>query len=172
MATNLEFIKKVTSTDVVSVSYTDLFNTNYDVFELFIDLQYNGASYLDMQLLDSSGSVLTGSHYDVAVLEMRSDAAFVEYKYTSSTIWRGLGGYLNNVNAGYGMKMKVYNPTSTSSYTYATSQSNSPLTSAMFGNKAIATYKATDGVYGLKIFGSGGGSTTFDFLNVAVYGVK
>jgi hypothetical protein len=42
----------------------------------------------------------------------------------------------------------------------------------MFGNKAIATYKATDGVYGLKIFGSGGGSTTFDFLNVAVYGVK
>jgi hypothetical protein len=70
------------------------------------------------------------------------------------------------------MKMTVYNPTSTSSYTFATSQSNSPLTSAMFGNKAIATYKATDGVYGLKIFGSGGGSTTFDFLNVAVYGVK
>ena len=172
MATNLEFIKKVTSTDVVSVSYTDLFNTNYDVFELFIDLQYNGASYLDINLLDSSGNILTGSHYDVAVLEMRSDSAFVEYKYTTGAIWRGLGGYLNNVNAGYGMKMTVYNPTSTSSYTFATSQSNSPWTSAMMGNKAIATYKATDGVYGLKIFGSSGGSTTFDFLNVAVYGVK
>jgi len=172
MATNLEFIKKETSTDVVSVSYTDLFNTNYDVFELFIDLQYNGASYLDIYLLDSGGSVLTGSYYDVAVLEMRSDSAFVEYKYTGSTIWRDLGGYINNVDAGYGMKMTVYNPTSTSSYTFATSQSNSPLSSAMFGTKGIAVYKATDGVYGLKINASGGGATTFDFLNVSVYGVK
>ena len=103
---------------------------------------------------------------------MRSDATFGEYKYTSGTIWRGLGGYLNNVNGGYGMKMTVYNPTSTSSYTFATSQSNSPESAGMQGTKGIAVYKATDGVYGLKIQASGGGATTFDFLNVAVFGVK
>tara|TARA_R100001086_G_scaffold80226_1_gene39123 strand:+ start:781 stop:1299 length:519 start_codon:yes stop_codon:yes gene_type:complete len=172
MATNLQFIKKETSTDVVSVSYTDLFNTNYNVFELFIDLQYNAVSYLDIVLLDSGGSALTGSHYDVAVQDLKSSSSFAEYKYASSTIWRGLGGYLNNVDAGYGMKMTVYNPTSTSSYTYAISQSASPNSSELFGTKGIAVYKATDGVYGLKINASGGGTTTFDFLNVSVYGVK
>ena len=86
MATNLQFIKKVTSSDIVSVSYTDLFNTNYDVFELFIDLQYNAVSYLDIYLLDSGGSVLTGSHYSVAVQEMRQQSSFAEYKYQNSTI--------------------------------------------------------------------------------------
>ena len=172
MATNLQFIKKVTSSDIITVSYTDLFNTNYDVFELFIDLQYNAASYLDIYLLDSGGSVLTGSHYDVAVLDLKSNTSFAQYKYANSTIWRGLGGYLNNVDAGYGMKMRVYNPTSTSSYTFATSQSASPNSSSSFGTKAIAVYSANDGVYGLKINASGGGSTTFDFLNVSVYGVK
>jgi len=169
---NLQFIKKETSTDVVSVSYTNLFNTNFDEFELFIDLQYNAASYLDIYLLDSGGSVLTGSHYDVAVLDLKSNTSYAEYKYAGSTIWRGLGGYLNNVDAGYGMKMTVYNPTSTSLYTYAKSQSASPNSSSLFGTKGIAVYKANDGVYGLKINASGGGSTTFDFLNVSVYGVK
>ena len=172
MATNLEFIKKETSTSVVSVTYTDLFTTDYDVFELFIDLQYNGLSYLDIYLLDSGGSVLTGSNYDVAVQEMRAQSAFAEYRYTNSTIWRGLGGYMGNVNGGYGMKMTVFNPTSTSDYTFALSQSNSPESTGMQGTKGIAVYKATDGVYGLKIQASGGGSTTFDFLNVSVYGVK
>ena len=172
MATNLEFIKKETSTDVVSVSYTDLFNTNYDVFELFIDLQYNAVSYLDIYLLDSGGSLLTGSHYDVAVQEMRAQSGFAEYKYASSTIWRGLGGYMGNINGGYAMKLTVFQPTSTSDYTFALSQSNSPESAGMQGTKGIAVYKATDGVYGLKIQASGGGSTTFDFLNVSVYGVK
>tara|TARA_A100001391_G_scaffold201192_1_gene187598 strand:- start:573 stop:1091 length:519 start_codon:yes stop_codon:yes gene_type:complete len=172
MATNLQFIKKVTSSDIVSVSYTDLFNTNYDVFELFIDLQYNAVSYLDIYLLDSGGSVLTGSHYSVAVQEMRQQSSFAEYKYQNSTIWRGLGGYLGNVDAGYGMKMTVFNPTSTSKYTFALSQSVSPESAGFQGTKGMAVYKATDGVYGLKINASGGGSTTFDFLNVSVYGVK
>ena len=172
MATNLQFIKKETSSDIVSVSYTDLFNTNYDVFELFIDLQYNALSYLDIYLLDSGGSVLTGSHYDVAVQEMRTQSAFAQYRYENSTIWRGLGGYMGNVNGGYGMKLTVFNPTSTSDYTFALSQSNSPESSGSQGTKGIAVYTATDGVYGLKIQASGGGSTTFDFLNVSVFGVK
>ncbi len=169
---NLQFIKKETSTNVVSVTYTDLFTTDYDVFELFIDLQYNGVSYLDIYLLDSGGSVLTGSNYSVAVQEMRAQSSFAEYKYQNSTLWRGLGGYLGNVDAGYGMKMTVFNPTSTSKYTFASSQSTSPESSGFQNTKGIAVYKATDGVYGLKIQASGGGSTTFDFLNVSVYGVE
>jgi len=68
MATNLQFVKEVNSTDVVSVTATDLFNTQYEVYEVYLDMLYNASSYLDIYLLDSSGNVLTGSHYDVAGL--------------------------------------------------------------------------------------------------------
>jgi len=172
MATNLQFVKEVNSTNVVSVTATDLFNTQYDVYEVHLDMLYNAGSYLDIQLLDSSGNVLTGSHYDVAVLDLKVYATYGEYNYTNSTIWRGLGGYMSNRDGGNIAKLTIYNPTATDSYTFASTQGASFMQSGLFGVKGIATYTATDGVYGLKIFGSTGGSTTFDYLNVKCFGVK
>lgn len=169
---SLEFIEKRTATDVVTVDWTDLFTTKYDVYDLFFDMSYNTAGYLDMYLLDSSGNLLSGSYYDVAVLEMQSNAAEHDYYYSNSTIWRDMGGYLNNIDAGYGMKMTIFNPTDTDTWTYALTTSNSPLTSTMFGTKGIACYTATDGVHGLRVQSSSGGSTTFDYLNVSIYGYK
>jgi hypothetical protein len=104
MASNLEFIEKRTASNVVNVTHTDLFSTKYNIYELYLDMQYNASSYFDINLLDSNGDVLTDSNYDVSIYE---------------------GIYTN-----------------------------------------------TTGVYGMKFSASGGGSTTFDFLNVSVYGVK
>ena len=50
MATNLQFVKEVNSTDVVSVTATDLFNTQYEVYEVYLDMLYNASSYLDIYL--------------------------------------------------------------------------------------------------------------------------
>lgn len=172
MATNLQFVKEVNSADVVSVSATDLFNTQYEVYEVYLDMLYNASSYLDIYLLDSSGNVLTGSNYDVAVLDLKVYSTYGEYKYTNSTIWRGLGGYMTNTVGGNIAKLTIYNPTATDSYTFATNQAGSFMSSGLFGAKGIATYKANDGVYGLKINASGGGSTTFDYLNIKCFGVK
>jgi len=172
MAGSLEFVKEVNSTDVVSVTATDLFSTDYDVYEVHLDMLYNGSSYLDIQLLDSSGNVLTGSHYDMAVLDLKVYSTYGEYRVTNSTIWRSLGGYMTNTVGGNIAKLTIYNPTATDSYTFASTQGASFMSSGLFGVKGIATYKANDGVYGLKIFGSTGGSTTFDYLNVKCFGVK
>jgi len=172
MAGSLEFVKEVNSTDVVSVTATDLFSTDYDVYEVHLDMLYNGASYLDIQLLDSSGNVLTGSHYDMAVLDLKVYATYGQYRVTNATIWRSLGGYMTNTVGGNIAKLTIYNPTATDSYTFASTQGGSFMQSGLFGVKGIATYTATDGVYGLKIFGSTGGSTTFDYLNVKCFGVK
>jgi len=172
MATNLQLVKELNSTDVVSVTATDLFNTQYDVYEVHLDMLYNTAGYLDIYLLDSSGNVLTGSHYDVAVLDLKVYSSFGEYRYTNSTIWRALGGYMTNTEGGNIAKLTIHNPTATDSYTFANTQAGSFMSSGLFGVKGIATYKATDGVYGLKINASTGGSTTFDYLNIKCYGVK
>ena len=172
MATNLQFVKEVNSTDVVSVTVTDLFNTNYDVYEVYLDMLYNASSYLDIQLLDSSGNVLTGSHYDTATLDLKVYATYGEFRQVNSTIWRGLGGYMTNTVGGNIAKITIYNPTATDTFTSANNQAGSFMSSGIFGVKGIANYKANDGVYGLKLFGSGGGSTTFDYLNVKCFGVK
>ena len=43
----------------------------------------------------------------------------------------------------------------------------------MFGTKGIATFKTTHATHtGIKVNPSHGGTTTFDYLNVSVYGVK
>jgi len=172
MATNLQFVKAIESKDVVSVTATDLFNTQYDVYEVYLDMLYNASSYLDIQLLDSSGNVLSGSHYDTATLDLKVYTTFGEFRQTNSTIWRGLGGYMTNTVGGNIAKITIYNPTATDTFTFASNQAGSFMSSGNFGVKGIATYKANDGVYGLKLFGSGGGSTTFDYLNVKCFGVK
>ncbi len=165
-------VKEVNGTNVVSVTATDLFSTDYQVYEVYLDMFYNAASYLDIQLLDSSGNVLTGSNYDVAVLEQKVYATFGEFRFQNQNIWRDLGGYMTNTVGGNIARLTIYNPTSTSSHTSATTQGASFMSSGLFGVKGMATYKANDGVYGLKIFASGGGSTTFDYLNVKSYGIK
>ena len=172
MASNLQLVKELNSTDVVSVTATDLFNTQYEVYEVHLDMLYNAGSYLDIQLLDSSGNVLTGSHYDMAVLDLKVYATYGEYRVTNSTIWRSLGGYMTNTVGGNIAKLTIYNPTATDSYTFASTQGASFMSSGLFGVKGIATYKANDGVYGLKISGSTGGSITFDYLNIKCFGVK
>jgi len=172
MATNLQLVKEVNSTDVVSVTATDLFNTDYDVYEVHLDMLYNAGSYLDIQLLDSSGNVLTGSHYDTATLDLKVYSSFGEFRLANSTIWRGLSGYMTNTVGGNNAKLTIYNPTATDKYTFVSTQGASSMSSGLFGLKGIASYKATDAVYGLKIFGSTGGSITFDYLNIKCFGVK
>lgn len=171
MASNLEFIEKRTASDVISVTWTDLFTSKYNIYELYFDIQYNSLSYLDMYLLDSSGAVLTDSNHDVSVFEMKAWTTFHQYYYENSTLWRDLGAYLENTNVGGILKMTVFNPTS-ETYTQANAVSISKASSGLRGGQGQGIYTATNPVHGLKVQASGGGSTTFDFLNVSVFGVK
>ena len=70
MATNLEFIKEtITTVDrQTSVSLTDCFSDQYDVYAIIVNAQtYNAtAEQLDVRLIDSSGSVISDSEYDYA----------------------------------------------------------------------------------------------------------
>ena len=171
MASNLEFIEKRTASNVVNVTHTNLFSTKYNIYELYLDMQYNASSYFDINLLDSNGDVLTDSNYDVSIYEMKNWTTENQYKYQNSTIWRDFTGYLENYDIGGAMRMTVFNPTN-STYTLANTVGVTKVSSGLFGVIGQGIYTNTAGVYGMKFSASGGGTTTFDFLNVSVYGVK
>jgi len=172
MAGSLEFIKSVSGTSITSLDVTDCFSDTYEVYYVKISLDTDNLGYFEMMLLDSGGSLITGSDYDIAVLEMKSNTTFGEYRFTNqneSIGWRNLGVYIDDGD-GYGFSAYIYNPFDSSSYTFATAQSASSVGSNMFGGKAIGVHKQTTSASGFRIKDSS--VSTFNYINCSVYGVK
>ena len=65
---SLRYIKKETmGTDVASVSLTDIFSSNFDIYYLNIPtLHMANQVNLRMRFINSSGSIITSSEYDTA----------------------------------------------------------------------------------------------------------
>jgi len=168
MATNLQFIKSASATDVSSLQITDCFNANYDVYQVVLDNDNSGNNDLYIRVINNSGTVIsTGSKYDYANLEMNSNASFGENKNTDFNEFRGIG---YQALAGSATVAYFYNPYDSSSYTFATSQTASFYQSGqMRGGKSIGVYHNADTITGLEINEV---SSDFTYIKVSVYGVK
>ena len=170
MVTNLQFISNVTVKDVsATVNLDNVFSENYNVYKLVVtDFIPASSENLAFRLLDSSGSALTGSDYDVATLILRNNTSFGEVRVTNTTMWT-YGGYVYNTNTqGFGLEMDIYNPFSSSSYTFANLTSVNGATADM-GNKNIYVYKQTTSTRGLQLSAVGGNLKN---INASIYGVK
>ncbi len=173
MATNLQFIKSAQSLSTVSsISVTDCFNANYDVYEVYITkIDTTNLDWIQWTYLDSGGSEVTSSLYDEAVLEMTAFASFGESRTTNAVRHlRGIRGSSGATDFG-GLKITIFNPYSSSSYTFATTQSSaySSNNSGMFGSKGIFVLKQSATHTGIKVKGS---TTNMDNVTVKVFGVK
>ena len=172
MATNLEFIKSVSSSaSVTSVDITDCFSANYDVYMLsFADLDINGAGAenIDIRLLDSGGSAISASEYDYAVLVLRYGSAFTETRATGQAQFTYGAGYVDAVIVGAGgLIAYFYNPYDSSSYTFTQHQQSN--TSGHSGQKYIGVHKSAEQITGLQIRVDSG---TIDRFSASIYGVK
>ena len=78
---SLQFIKSATSSSSSTASITNVFSSTYDVYQVQLGWEKQTSGNVNLRLLDSGGSVLTGSHYSVAVQEMRAQSSPAEYKY-------------------------------------------------------------------------------------------
>ncbi len=168
MSTNLQFISSVTvSGGSSTVSLDNVFSTNYDVYKLVVtDFVPASSENLAFRLLDSSGSALTGSDYDVATLILRSNASFGEVRVTGTTMWT-YGGYVTSSHTqGFGLEMDIFNPFN-ASYTFANLNSNS--STADMGNKNIYVYKQATSTRGLQLSAVGGNLKN---IKASIYGVK
>ena len=169
MATNLEFIKSASGTSVSSLSVTDCFSADYDVYAFFIvkqDTTADGDTHL--RFIDSGGSVITASEYDTAQLSLGSYATFGEGRATNAD-------RIYNVHQGQAVSAEnggsinyIYNPNDSSSYTFLQAQSGSTVGGTLYGGKGISVHKSAETIRGINFhttayWGSG---------TVSVYGVK
>ena len=175
MAGNLEFIKSASGTSVSSLSVTDCFSANYDVyyFALAVTNQSTGTANIEARLLDSGGSEVSTSTYDLAGLDLNSYTTFAEVRLTSQTSYKNLTISDNDNpqedgNAGF----YVFNPYDSSSYTFITNQSamiieSGGVTNRFRGRKSIYVEKTAQTNTGLKFIPTIGNCD----INVSVYGL-
>ena len=169
MAGSLEFIKSASGTSVSSLSVTDCFSADYDVYQIsLVDGQLTtGAANYVLEFLDSGGTPITTSVYDRAFLTVRSFNTFIETRGTGNGNY--IFGYVN-ASESNGFEMFVYNPYSSSDYTFLNYQHSSFVVgNGGYGNKGIGVMKSAETVTGIKLSGTSG---TFSSIAVSVYGVK
>jgi len=172
MATNLQFIKSASGTSVSSLSVTDCFNADYDVYFVEVSKSLNTVeTNLDIRFIDSGGSVIADSEYDYATLQLNSNTSFGERRSTGNTIISRLvifgGDEQKTGGTGYAY---VYNPYDSSSYTFTQGASQSIQGTTFVGDKQIGVHKSAEQITGIALIPSNGGGTTT--LTINVYGVR
>jgi DNA gyrase/topoisomerase IV subunit B len=171
MATNLQFIKSASGTSVSSLSVTDCFNANYDVYEIIIrnfqsSANLNSPVYFRFKY---SGGVDSTANYDYARLGMKAYATFTETRGTNAT--SALVSYANqDLDASTGTRFYIYNPYDSSSYSfYSGIFSHYYQTNGLEGYRGIWTHTVAQQNTGFRLLMNG--SEVAD-LEINVYGVK
>ena len=175
MATGLEFIKKVSGTDITTLTTPQVFSAKYNVY--YVNVQWERVTtYPEVYMTDSSNNPLNNStndvHYRGAMLVMKSNTSFAEHRVGTATYvgWRELGVYVDNVGEGYGMSFYVYNPFESSKYNHVQAQSAGMVSDNLYGGKSIGLYESAEQCNGLH-FGNSGG-TACKYIIANIYGVK
>tara|TARA_R100001460_G_scaffold13171_1_gene29892 strand:- start:22 stop:543 length:522 start_codon:yes stop_codon:yes gene_type:complete len=173
MATNLQFIKNLTPTgSSSSLSVTDVFSAQYDVYAVTYHLTTDSGSPKDTHLrfINSSDTIVTNSNYDYAYRIMNTGSSFSDSKATGQDKITGMFAPTDFPPEGNAGIFYVYNPFSSSSYTFVTLQSANSHNGTSAGWKGIAVLKETTSITGLNMFLSSTNPTNESYINV--YGVK
>ena len=165
---NLEFIKSASGSSVSSLSVTDCFSDTYDVYKIAVRQDTGAGNSVKTQLIDSGGSTITTSDYAYAQYQMRSNTSFSDADRTTSTDSMRL--FLQGTDDS-GTTMYIFNPFSSSSYTFGLAQQSVYYGGAgipLMGIKSIGVLKLTTSCTGI-IFTPISG--TFTDIDVSVYGL-
>lgn len=172
MSTNLQFIKSVTPNGASSsISITDVFSAQYDVYQVTYDITTDSGSPKDthLRLINASDTIITNANYDYAYLILNMYASFTETRAISQDKITGMLGATDFPPEGNAGTFQIYNPFS-SNYTFITQQATNVHNGAEASWKGIAVLKETTSVTGLNIFLSSTNPTSAS--NISVYGVK
>ena len=170
MATNLEFIKSASGTNVRSIDVTNCFSADYDVYKIVIHnvkgYQVSGNRLLDMRVIDNAGTPLPYSNYDFAVLNLDSGAVFSESRVINTQLIGRLYSYNTSTSLG-AVTLYIINPNDSNSYTFALYQSSGWLGKG-YGAKGIGVHKVAQQITGVHFITN---ADNMD-INISVYGVK
>tara|TARA_Y100001973_G_scaffold6311_1_gene8827 strand:+ start:502 stop:1020 length:519 start_codon:yes stop_codon:yes gene_type:complete len=172
MATNLQFIKDASASDVSSMNVTDCFSDQYDVYAITmakLEGLQSGNRNIHMRFIDSSSNIISGSEYDWSALNLRSYASFTEGRSTNDTEIQRIQIY-SSLDKEFGTVLYIFNPNDSSSFTFANWQSSGLVESstAGYGLKGIGVHKQAEQITGVNFISN---ADNFN-LKLSVYGVK
>ena len=171
MATNLQFIKKFTASSGVSYLDTpDLFTAAYDVyFWTITKFNVSADEVFEMKLLDSSNSVIESNYY-WSSLQLKSNTSFNEAENHNRPKIDFMAELDGDDEKNIGFSGYIYNPYTSSSYTFGITQSSSMDGSNLFGSKGFWMHKNAEQINGLRIGPQF--PVTINTLEVSFFGVK
>ena len=168
---NLRLINETTvSSTVTSVNVTDVFTNDFDIYKIVSSntVSDTNTSDLDMRFINSSGSVISSSIYEYAYLRVRADSSFNEVRSTGdSDIQVGFGQV--NTATSNGIIGYVFNPFSSSSYTFYLMQSGQMSGTNFRAIKQIAILEQLSSITGVQLVVNGGNLTN---AKIRTYGLR
>jgi hypothetical protein len=172
VSTRLQFITSQSLTSSASsFSVTNCFSDIYDVYHIICTdfVQVTPNTYTNFKLIDNGGSVLS-ANYDSAEYQMASYATFEQVRATSASQMFDRLNFNDSTATGVGLSIMVFNPFSSSSFTYAINNSvGFAQTSGGIAFRGIAVHKSAESITGFNFVMDTGAITSG---TVNVFGVK
>tara|TARA_B100001939_G_scaffold342367_1_gene353407 strand:- start:27 stop:536 length:510 start_codon:yes stop_codon:yes gene_type:complete len=164
---NLRLINETNASSVSSLLLTDIFSADFDIYKLTINSDgFSGNSALTVKYLNSSGSIINSFNYDYARQLLKADTSTPgEDRATNQSFY--YTGELSNT--GLGQVLYIFNPYSSSSYTFSLFENQSMSSTNGRGGKGITVFKQTIPITGIRLYSANNGTITN--LNVRTYGL-
>jgi hypothetical protein len=152
---NLRLINETTvSTSVSEVNVTDVFSADFDIYKITMNnfsTVGTTATALDLRFIKASGSVITASEYDYAYLNMKAETTFQEVRATNQTF---IDNFLVSDQSPEGASSVsyIFNPFSSSSYSFVINQSSRADAGNFRSQKYISVLTQTASMTGFQLF--------------------
>jgi hypothetical protein len=171
---NLRLINDTTITSgTTTVNITDVFSSDYDIYQVTLEGFYaSGIDYFYLKLINSNGSVISATDYDLASLEMKSNTTYVERRATNYSAMVPSTNFLPDSEAeSYNGVFYFFNPVSASSYSFMIGQSSQIEYGNNYNNKYIGVLEQTASMTGFQ-WSVGTLSKTFQGGKIRTYGLR
>jgi len=123
---NLRLINETeVASGVSSVNIDNVFSADFDIYKIVGNVVNNSSTSVDvhLRLINSSGSVITTSTIDYALLRLYTDGSEGNFRATNIDKFNSSIGVVQAYPRGAGFVAYLFNPFSNSSYTFMLVQS-------------------------------------------------
>ena len=174
---NLRLIKQTaTASGITSVSMTDVFSSDYDIYKVTVaqttyDVSNTDVIALKLRFINSGGSIVSASNYSSANMMMKADATKDVDKFTNGT-YSYAGAIIGNYENGGGSHW-IYNPYNSDRFSFVTFEGIGGYDSSnnkMRSMKGIGVLEQQASMTGVNFYSSNA-SNTFSAY-VTVYGLR
>ena len=172
---NLRLLNETEITSSISsITVNNLFSSDFDIYKIvWNNISTTGTVYTEIKLrfVNSSGSIITTANYDYAHLLMATNTSFSEVRATNQTQLANFTGYFTDqAPEGNEGVAYIFNPFSSSSYSFVINQNFGGYAGINRIEKYIGVLTETTPLTGINLFESS--TRPFDSGVIRTYGLR